>query len=51
MKDHAKDKHFQWNAVTKYQLTILPESIATIMVVSQGAPDKGAMYLEGVGLK
>jgi hypothetical protein len=50
-KDHEKDKCSQWNAVTKYQLTILPESIATIMAVSQGAPDEGAMYLEGVGLK
>jgi hypothetical protein len=50
-KDHAKDKHFQWNAVAKYQLTVLPESIATITAVSQGAPDEGAMYLEGVGLK
>jgi hypothetical protein len=51
MKNHVKDKHLQWNAVAKYQLTILPESIATITAVSQGAPNEGTMYLEGVGLK
>jgi hypothetical protein len=41
----------QWNTVAKYQLTILPQSIATIMAVSRGAPDEGIMYFEGVGLK
>jgi hypothetical protein len=41
----------QWNAVAKEQLSIQPESIATITVVSRGAPDKEALYLEGIGLK
>jgi hypothetical protein len=50
-KNHAKDKHLQWNTVAKYQLTILPQSIATIMAVSRGAPDEGIMYFEGVSLK
>jgi hypothetical protein len=51
MKDPVKDKQIRWNAVAKYQLTIQLELIATIMVVSQGALNEGAMYLEGVGLE
>ena len=47
----SKKKHSQWNAIAKQQLMILPESIATITAVSQGAPSKDAMYLEGISLK
>jgi hypothetical protein len=50
-KSPSEGKHSQWNAILKYQLTIQPESIATITAVSRGAPHKGAMYLEGIGLK
>jgi hypothetical protein len=36
--------------VAKYQLTLQPESIATISAVSLGAPYEEDMYLEGIGL-
>ena len=51
MKGPSEGKRTQWNAISKYQLMILPESIATITAISRGAPHKGAMYLEGIGLK
>lgn len=50
-KSSSKEKCMQWNAIAKQQLKIHPESIATIMVVSQGAPSEGAMYLKGIALK
>ena len=50
-KKPAEDKRSQWNAVAKEQLTIQPESIASIAVVSRGAPSDTTMYLEGIGLK
>jgi hypothetical protein len=50
-KSSSKKKRIQWNAIAKQQLTILPESIATITAVSRGAPSKEAMYLEGISLK
>ena len=50
-KKPSKEKRIRWNAVARHQLMILLESIATITAVSQGAPAKGAMYLEGISLK
>jgi hypothetical protein len=50
-KSSSKEKRVRWNAIAKQQLTICPELIATITVVSQGAPSEEAMYLEGIALK
>ena len=50
-KRPSREKCSQWNAIAKYQLTIQLESIATITAVSKGAPNTGAMYLEGISLK
>ena len=50
-KKPVENKRSQWNVVAKEQFMIMPESIATITVVSRGAPDGESMYLKGVGLK
>jgi len=50
-KKPVENKRSQWNVVAKEQFMIMPESIATITVVSRGAPDSESMYLKGVGLK
>ena len=51
VKRPSREKCSQWNVIMKYQLTIQPELIATITAVSKGAPNTGAMYLEGISLK
>ena len=50
-KKLAEGKCMQWNASALRQLTILLEAIATITAVAQGAPEKKALYLEGISLK
>jgi len=47
----AEGKRTQWNASALRQLTILPEAIATLTAVARGAPEKKALYLEGISLK
>jgi hypothetical protein len=41
----------EWNAVAKYDLTIQPESIASVTAISRGAPSQDTMYLEVIPLK
>jgi hypothetical protein len=40
----------KWNAVAKYDLMLNPKSIATVTVVTRGAPHEGTMYLEAIPL-
>jgi hypothetical protein len=49
-KPAAKSLKEKWNAVAKYNLTLNPESIATVTVVAKGAPHEGTMYLEAIPL-
>jgi hypothetical protein len=47
----ASSSRQQWNAVARQDVTLNPESIATITVVSRGAPIVGSAYLEAIALK
>ncbi len=51
VKKFVEGKRTQWNASALQQLTILPEAIATITAIAKGAPEKTALYLEGISLK
>jgi hypothetical protein len=50
-KAHNSRPRKTWNTISKYDHTILPESIATVMAISRGAPNKESLYLEGIPLK
>jgi len=50
-KKASEGKRVQWNASALRQLTILPESIASLTAVARGAPERRALYLEGISLK
>src|SRR5271154_4148495 len=47
----SKRTRLKWNAIAQHDLTLLPESIATITVVAKGAPIDESLYLEGIALK
>jgi hypothetical protein len=51
VRKSSEEKHTQWNASAFRQLTILPESIASITAIARGAPENKALYLEGISLK
>jgi hypothetical protein len=51
VRKSSEEKHTQWNASAFRQLTILPESIASITTIARGAPENKALYLEGISLK
>jgi hypothetical protein len=47
----TKSTRKQWNGVAKHDLTLLPESIATVTAVSRGLTPGKSIYLEAIPLK